>query len=616
MGSPSGFLDCSDCASPTISGIQPGSFALSVTAFGPNCSFSDTMLLTVLSFVAPSYQIAPDQGICAGTTVSLGGAPTPGVTYSWSSSPPGFVSDQSNPSVAPIETTAYYLQATNSQCPLPSLDSVLVTVSVPPFFDLGSDTTICQGQSIVLSNSFPESGVTYQWSPSIGLSSPNALDAIASPTQPTNYILTANRMGCQRQESISIEVIPIAIEIQDAGPLQICTGASVPLTALAEPVGTAIIWSPNDGSLDTNTGSNVVATPSVGTTYIAGVTNGGCLQFDTIIIAVDSLPWNLGLTTGDTLICEGEIVQLTSTQYEPNEFTGIQFSWTGEGLLTLDNIPSVVAQPTATTTYFRMASNGECTRIDAVTVTVHNSPTLTTSQDTVLPCGIQSIQLVAQDTESGGSYSWSDGSQIQNPVMELELGSNSFTVVFTDTCGGTISETVNVEVTGGPMVEITSMADTVYQGTKIVLEADSTNASSIVWSNGSTADTAVVSPISLPSATYFAVVTDENGCTAVDTLVLEVLEPVFEIPNAFSPNGDDNNDFFQVVIKGDNIKVASIRIWNRWGQKVFESIGANEGWDGRQDGKESPSDVYIYSISVQIANGTIFYRKGDMTLLR
>jgi gliding motility-associated-like protein len=612
---PAGFLDCMDCAAPIVTGLQPGSFTLAVAAFGPDCSFSDTMLLTVLPAVSPTYQISPDQGICVGASVSLGGSPTPGVTYSWSSSPQGFVSDQSNPMVSPSATTTYYLQATNNQCPSPSLDSVLVTVAEPPIFQLGNDTTICQGQTVLLCGSAPETGVTYQWSPNTGLSSSISLNATASPMQPTEYTLTASRMGCLLQESIIVDIIPIGISIQNASPLQICKGDNVQLMALAEPAVTTITWTPNDGSLNTNTGSNVVAAPIASTTYIASVTNGGCVKFDTILVAVDSLPWNLGLVVGDTSICGGETVLLASTPYNSNEFAGMQFSWTGEGLVSLDNIPSAVAQPTETTTYYRLVTNGACTWVDSITVTLITS-SLTVSPDTVLNCGVSSIQLNAQASEAGGSYSWSNGSSIPNPIVELAIGSNTFTVVYTNSCGDSFSETIAVDVTSGPSVLIKNVADTVYLGAEVVLEADSMNAVTILWSNGSTADTAVVHPQSLPTTAYAVIVTDEFGCTAVDTMVLEVLEPVFEIPNAFSPNGDDTNDMFQVVIKGENVKVKSMQVWNRWGQLVFESKNENEGWDGRQDGRESPSDVYVYSILVQMPNGLEFRRKGDLTLLR
>jgi gliding motility-associated-like protein len=422
-------------------------------------------------------------------------------------------------------------------------------------------------------------------------------------------------MGCLLQESIMVDIIPIGISIQNNSPLQICKGENVQLIALAEPAFTPIIWTPNDGSLDTDTGSNVVATPIVSTTYIASVTTGGCVKFDTILVTVDSLPWNLGLVTGDTSICGGETVLLASTQYDSNEFAAMQFSWTGEGLLSLDNIPSVVAQPTETTIYYRLVTNGACTWVDSVTVTLITS-SLTVSPDTVLNCGVSSIQLNAQASEAGGSYSWSNGSMIPNPVVELEIGSNSFTVVFTNNCGESFSETIEVDVTSGPSVLIKNLTDTVYQGAEVALEADSMNAVTILWSNGSTADTAVVHPQSLPTTAYTVIVTDEFGCTAVDTIVLEVLEPVFGIPNAFSPNGDDTNDVFQVVIKGENVIVKSMQVWNRWGQLVFESKNENEGWDGRQDGRESPSDVYVYSILVQMPSGLEFRRKGDLTLLR
>ncbi len=613
---PAGFLSCSDCASPIVTGTQAGSYSIIVSALGSNCSSSDTMQLTVLPDLAPTFQIAPDQFVCGGTTVSLGGTAVQGVSYAWSSSPQGFFSDQSNPSDSPTQTTTYYLQATNSQCPTPSLDSVVVTVSELPVFVLENDTTICLGQSVQLSNSIPESGVVYEWSPSIGLSNPNSLNTLAAPTQPTTYTLTASRMGCQRQESINIGVVTIDLGIQNIKPTEICRGTSLPLTATVNPPGTTISWTPNDGSLSTNTGPNVIATPTSTTNYIASATIGQCVLFDTFSLIVDSLPWNIGLTTTDTIICEGELVQLNSSSFEPSAFTGMQFQWSGDGLLTLTDLPNALVQPTETTTYYRLTTNGACSVIDSVTVFVSNSPSLTVSPDTILNCGTSSIQLFAQASEPGGTYEWSDGSTIQNPVFELGIGVNEFSIVYTSVCGETVTETVEVNVFGGPNVEITNVTDSVFQGTEIVLAADSMNAVSILWSNGSISDTAIVSPVSLPTTTYWVAVTDEFGCVASDTLVLEVLEPLFEIPNAFSPNGDNTNEVFNVVVLGETIVIQSMKIWNRWGQLVFESKNSNEGWDGNKGGKPSPSDVYIYSIQIKMPDGKELKRKGDVTLLR
>jgi gliding motility-associated-like protein len=92
-----------------------------------------------------------------------------------------------------------------------------------------------------------------------------------------------------------------------------------------------------------------------------------------------------------------------------------------------------------------------------------------------------------------------------------------------------------------------------------------------------------------------------------------------ELPTAFSPNGDGNNDRFYV--RGGGIEKSDLKIFNRWGQLVFESVDApaNEeayGWDGTYKGKDQEMEVYAYVLNVTYIDGTTAQRKGNVTLLR
>jgi gliding motility-associated-like protein len=111
-------------------------------------------------------------------------------------------------------------------------------------------------------------------------------------------------------------------------------------------------------------------------------------------------------------------------------------------------------------------------------------------------------------------------------------------------------------------------------------------------------------------------VTDEYGCTDEDNINLTILKSQYGIPNAFSPNNDELNQNFNVVITGENIDVLSIKIWNRWGQEVYSETNGNKGWDGKQKGKPAPSDVYVYSIVLRLPDGREVRKSGDVTLLR
>ena len=86
------------------------------------------------------------------------------------------------------------------------------------------------------------------------------------------------------------------------------------------------------------------------------------------------------------------------------------------------------------------------------------------------------------------------------------------------------------------------------------------------------------------------------------------------VPNTFTPNGDGLNDSFGVI--GEAIKDFSMVIYNRWGQKVFETENANNKWDGTFNGNISPQDSYTYILSAQGPTGKKETRKGAFNLIQ
>ncbi|MEZ5046645.1 MAG: PKD domain-containing protein [Chitinophagaceae bacterium] len=102
----------------------------------------------------------------------------------------------------------------------------------------------------------------------------------------------------------------------------------------------------------------------------------------------------------------------------------------------------------------------------------------------------------------------------------------------------------------------------------------------------------------------------DTVCKKVRGLVV----PLVDVPTGFSPNGDGINDF--VYVKGYGIEKMTFRIYNRWGQKVFESTDKAIGWDGRYKGQMQEMEVYAYTLSVDFFDGTSTFKKGNITLLK
>lgn len=109
---------------------------------------------------------------------------------------------------------------------------------------------------------------------------------------------------------------------------------------------------------------------------------------------------------------------------------------------------------------------------------------------------------------------------------------------------------------------------------------------------------------------YNAANCDSTYCLPVRAIII----PVVDVPNAFTPLTNDGNSL--VLVRGFGIAKMQFIIWNRWGQKVFETNNRFQGWDGKVKGVVQPMDVYAYTLSVEFSDGQKTTKKGDITLIR
>ena len=114
---------------------------------------------------------------------------------------------------------------------------------------------------------------------------------------------------------------------------------------------------------------------------------------------------------------------------------------------------------------------------------------------------------------------------------------------------------------------------------------------------------------------YIVIHTDQNGCTAQDTVTVQVnfIEGI-GVPTAFSPNGDGNNDVLYVL--GFGIESMRFSVYNRYGQKVFETTDQNIGWDGTHHNKDVNQGVFTWVLEYNLLNGSGGILKGNTTLIR
>ncbi len=484
------------------------------------CINTDTVIVTVNPL--PIVDAGPDTTICDGSSVVIGGSPTgpAGSTYAWI--PIGTLNDPAlaNPTATPTVSPTTYVVVVTDINGCVSTDSMVVTLNPLPVVDAGNDATICLNDSVPIGGApTGPAGSTYSWTPTTGLSNANDPNPNASPAITTTYTVTVTDInGCVSMDSMIVNVNPLPIV--DAGQdVEICIGDSTMLGGSPTgPAGSVYSWTPA-ASLSDGTIANPMAGPSVTTTYIVTVTDiNGCINTDTVIVTVNPLP--IVDAGADVAICAGDSTQLNATG-------GVTYSWTPTTGLSDPNIADPWATPASSTTYYVTVTdiNG-CVNTDSVTVTTNALPVITAGPDTTI-CFSDTIQLFAT---GGATYSWSPTTGLSDPNIANPMASPSDTTVYIVTvttgnnCVGTDTVTINVN----PLPPADAGMDVwLCPGDNVQLNA--TGGITYSWSpTTGLNDPNIADPIASPtdSTTYIVTVTDGNGCSANDTVVVIVNDEV------------------------------------------------------------------------------------------
>lgn len=123
------------------------------------------------------------------------------------------------------------------------------------------------------------------------------------------------------------------------------------------------------------------------------------------------------------------------------------------------------------------------------------------------------------------------------------------------------------------------------------------------------------------AGTYYDTLTKKTGCDSVIITQLNILaqDPTCEelnwfIPNSFSPNDDKANNI--LFVRGTGVNSLQLIVYDRWGEKIFETTDINKGWDGKYKGKDVQEGVYVYYAIIEFIDQSTIVQKGSITLLR
>ncbi len=410
--------------------------------------------------------------------------------------------------------------------------------------------------------------------------------------------------------------------------IAICEGETITFTDASSATGTTItswLWNFDVNSIGgaapstaNGQGPHTITFNTAGTYDIElSASDGTISDSKTIQITVNALPAVTAVANPSTTLCTGDMVTLNGA---------------GAATYTWDN--SVVdgtafTPPSGSTTYtvIGVDANG-CSNTATIVLNVTDCAPLIAGfafQDDI--CLGDCIEFT--DTSSGNpvDWVWDFGSNAtpqnangQDPgtICFNTVGVHQIQLTITDAGGNSASTTQNLTVHDIPSV-IAEYDTIIDLGGEVQLIATSTNFGNYLWTPNDyyiDCDTCATT-FAVPEldVNYIVTLTDPNGCSARDTVYVKVnfIEGI-GVPQAFSPNGDGNNDL--LVVKGLGIDQMVFKIYNRYGQLVFESTEQTFGWDGTFKGKDENPGVFTWVLEYHLINGTSRIISGNTTLIR
>jgi gliding motility-associated-like protein len=210
-----------------------------------------------------------------------------------------------------------------------------------------------------------------------------------------------------------------------------------------------------------------------------------------------------------------------------------------------------------------------------------------------------------------GSFSGVNSPTLTISDAPLNLNNDQFQCYVTGGSCPVLSSAATLKVFSlpTPTLTINAASAEICNGTSMVITANA-GYKTYLWSDGSNGPALTVRA----SATYAVQVTDTNGCIGTDSIEIIPCQNIY-FPNAFTPNNDGRNDVFGPIIFG-SVTNYELTIYNRWGQLVYLSENAGQGWNGEMDGKPQPAGMYVWNCRYQLQRKKPASKSGTVLLIR
>jgi gliding motility-associated-like protein len=598
---------------PTASVANAGVYNVLVTT--NNCATAGSVNVIVLNPTVSASNTGP---YCSTFTVQLNGASSPALSYTWSG--PGYNANSINAIVPNVTVSAsgiYTLTINDGTCTASSTTSVTVyplpvpvALSNAPFCELTDLTFTATG------------GVTYVWTGPNNFNSvtQNPVIYSAHSIASGNYTLTVTDVnGCIKSITTNVNVKPIPV-INTTGAY-VCLGATASLSASG---GQNYSWTGPNGFVSNN--QNIIF-PNVNNSYAGSYTvlvtgANSCTNLAGATVTVYPVPVS-------TSSCSGEVCFNGKAIFQGSG--GLLYQWTGPNGFLSNNqntaINSVNSFDYSGTYTLGVIDDKGCVGYSTTQLLVR-----------ALPAGIVSASVNKKCIPFCSTFSITSNNNLQTTQWNLNSGGNvggttysdcfkeagTYVLVtgFTDVYGCANTTSLEVNAYPIPQADFHFGPGAPVENDQIEFKDASMGPQINNWqwyfvNNTNTSshqnptfifDTPGSYPVTL-------IVSNKWGC--MDTITKPIIigeDFSLFVPNVFTPNGDGVNDTFQP--KGYGIVKYNLQVFDRWGEKLFETNDFTKGWDGTVKTKTGKDEAFIWKIIVNNAQGKIKEYTGHVVLMK
>jgi len=563
-------------------------------------------------------------------------------------------------------TTTYYVTVSGAnKCPNVPGDAKIVTLIVNKPADAsdlilsGADLPICAGATIKLTaTSTTVTDPIFTWYTDAALTNATFTGAVFEKaiSATTTYYVTVkgankceNLPGTGKPITVTVNQLPNVPIVGTAGTT-VCSGDGTVLTIQNPEAGVIYGWytAATNGTL-VNTGITYTITTLNTTTdyYVQATSASGCGSPTgrvKVTVTVNTRPQvpSVALATVNTCLGSAAVLNVS------NAVAGVTYNWyaTATSTVVLGSGSSFTTPVTtaAMTTYYVEAKSGNCTSTSRTPVVVNAGalplPPPSVSGGANPFCPGNTAVLTVNNPDPALKYSWystatgltalADGVTFNVPALTATtiyyVGSSNISTGCTSSTRTAVTLTVLTKL-AAPVVSTQAVTATSITFAWIAVPGATAYEVSVdnglTWtapSSGAAGTSHLVAGLKPDQKVTISVrAKGQLDCQLSDATTFtgtsdNPLGNDIFVPNTFTPNNDGKNDVLYVF--GNTIAKMQLRVYNQWGQFLYESLNIQNGWDGTYKGQMQPNGVYVYYLDATFNDGTKTTKKGTITLLR